>query len=305
METGKKHKATVFIGAGDIFDNPERLNTKEGLAISEMFQRIRSKYRNSFFIPGNHDQISSNHNILDLFSPIVTVFSKPSFVDIPDARLFFLPYLRESEDLYTAIRGFEKLDTPGKKYLFAHFWDKGTISVDPEAIDLSKINLGFFDRIFLGHYHVPSSNLSSKVIYFGTLLNKKFNETGEKGCWLLDTETNSLEFIKNPHSPEFIQTLDTNVLNNIETLNKNAYYRIACDPENVLEVTKLLSVAKGFELLSKKDEDTQQQISILNIEKKNSSSLRDYILTNCGLFIPEGVTEDEFKEAGTTFMANL
>ena len=305
VETGKKHKATAFIGCGDIFDSPERLNTKEGLAISDMFQNIKAKYPNTYFIPGNHDQISSEHNILSLFSPIVKVYNKPSFLDVPGARLFFLPYLRESLDVYTAIKDFEKWDCPGKKYLFAHFWDNQTISVDPEAIDLKKTNINFFDRIFLGHFHVPTTNLDNKVIYLGTLLNKRFNENGDKGCWILDVEQNSLKFYPNPHSPEFVQTLDTNVMSDLENLNKNAYYRVACDPENVLEVNKLLSSVKGFEIISKKETDTAGHISILNIEKKNSSTLKDYILKNCELFMPNGVSKDEFKAAGEGFMVNM
>ena len=170
---------------------------------------------------------------------------------------------------------------------------------------MTKINTDFFDRIFLGHFHSPTTNVDSKIVYLGTLLNKRFNETGDKGCWILDVDHNSLTFHINPHSPEFIQTLDTAVLADLENLNKNAYYRIACDPENVLEISKLLSTVRGYEIISKKDTDVVGHISILNVEKKNSSTLKDYILKNCGLFLPEGVTETEFKEAGTTFMANL
>lgn len=305
-DLGKKHKATVFIGGGDIFDTSEKLNTKEGLAIMEMFKYIKSKYANTFFLVGNHDQISSDYNILDLFSPIVKVFSKPSFVDIPNARLFFLPYLRDCEDVYKAMSEFETLDCPGKKYVFGHFWDTSVMSVDAEAVDLEKINLNMYDKVFLGHYHVPTADLSNKVIYLGTLLNKRFNETGPKGCWILDTDSGKLDFYKNPNSPEFFQLQDTNILVDAENLIENGYYRVACDPENVLEVTKLLSNVKGFELVSKQiEDDSSVRVSIMNIEKKNSSSLKDYILANCNLFVPEGINLTEFKEHGASFLAGL
>lgn len=306
VETGKKHRATTFVGLGDIFDASERLNTKEGLAIMEMFQHIKAKFANNFFLVGNHDQISAEHNILDLFSSIVKVYSKPSFVDVQGARLFFLPYIRESEDVYKALKGFEALDCPGKKYAFCHFWDSSVMSVDPEAIDLSKVNVNFFDRIFLGHHHVPTSNLASKVVYVGTLLNKKFNETGPKGCWILDTETNHISFYKNPHSPEFFQAMDTTILTDIENLETNAYYRVACSPENVLEVSKILSKTKGFELISKQSDGVDaMKVSILNVEKKNATSLKDYIFSNCSIFTPPGISEEEFKKAGTTFLSSL
>ena len=306
IKVGKEYHASVFISSGDTFDAAERLNTKEGLAILELFKRVRKAFPKNYWITGNHDAISNNHNILDLFSQTINVFSKPSFLDIQDCRLFFLPYLRETADIYSAINEFEKnYDCPGKKYFFGHFWDSKTISVDPDAVDLSKINTNFFDRMFTGHFHVPSNDLNSKVVYLGTLLNKKFSESGKKGCWILDTEKNFLEFVENPYSPEFITTVDTNLLLNLETLNTNAYYRIYTSPENVIEITKILGSTKGFELLTKNNEENSEQISILNIEKKNSSSLKEYILNNAELYLPEGVKLEEFKEIGEHFMSNL
>jgi DNA repair exonuclease SbcCD nuclease subunit len=306
IEQGKKHKAATFIGCGDIFDAPEKLPTREGLAISEMFKQIKGAYSNSFFIAGNHDQISSDRTILDLFSPLVKVFNNASFVDVADARLFFLPYTREAEDLYAAIKSFEKFDCPGKKYLFAHFWDKTIMSVDPEAIDLNRINLDFFDRIFLGHFHVPTEDMDSKVIYLGTLLNKRFNETGKKGCWILNTKKNSIKFVENPNSPTFVVTKDTNLLGNIENIITNAYYRVECSPDNVLAITKLLSACKGVEIVSKSTEAEQtNSISLASVEKKNASSLKDYILANCNLFMPDGVTEQEFKTHGQQFLGAM
>lgn len=306
VEEGKKHKADTFVGCGDIFDMPEKLPTREGLVISEMFKNIKNNYSNSFFIAGNHDQISSDRTILDLFSPLVKVFNQSSFVDLDGSRLFFLPYIREVEDFYTAMKKFEQYDCPGKKYLFAHFWDKAIMSVDPEAVDRKKMNLDFFDRIFTGHFHVPSDDVKEKIIYVGTLLNKKFNESGKKGCWILNTKKNTLKFIENPNSPTFITTKDTNLLSSAESLQVNAYYKVECSPENILDVTKLLTVVKGFEIVSKTDINNQSDaISLSSAEKKNSSSLKDYILDNCGLFLPEGITKTEFKEHGALFLGSM
>lgn len=306
VEEGKKHKADTFIATGDIFDAPEKLPTREGLAISEMFKVIKSNYANSFFISGNHDQISSDRTILDLFSPLVKVFNTPSFVDVEGSRLFFMPYIRESEDLYKTLAKFETYDCPSKKYLFAHFWDTSIMSVDPEAIDISKVNLDFFDRIFLGHFHVPTENVKNKLIYLGTLLNKRFNESGKKGCWILNTKKNTLKFIENPHSPSFYVTKDSVLLANPEAIDPNGYYRVECAPDNVLTITKLLSNTRGLEILNKSSDSPQiASISLDGAEKKNSSSLKDYILTNCKIFMPEGVTEEEFKTHGNLFLGSM
>lgn len=305
-EIGLQKQCNTFISCGDAFDSAEKLLTKEGIIISNMLKEISATYSNTIFISGNHEKLSADHSILDLFNPIIKVVSTPSFIDILGARLFFLPYIRESEDFYSAIQEFKKFDVIGKKYLFAHFWDFSVMEVDTEAIDLTKADLSMFDRVFTGHFHVPSSDINSKVIYVGTLLNKKFNETGPKGCWLLDTDLNTVEFIINPHSPEFFNTTDQNILNNSEFLDKNAYYKVACDPENVLEISKLLSHTKGFELTSKQLHDSStEKISLLAAEKKNTTSFKEYVLLNCKPFIPEGVSEADFKKYGETFLSGL
>lgn len=167
------------------------------------------------------------------------------------------------------------------------------------------MNLDFFDRIFTGHFHVPSDNDKDKLIYVGTLLNKKFNESGKKGCWILNTKKNTLKFIENPNSPAFITVTDTNLLLSTETLETNAYYRVQCSPENVMAVTKMLSAVKGFEIISKVVDNHQASVSLEAVEKKNSSSLKDYILENCKLFMPDGCTEDEFKSHGSNFLGSM
>lgn len=308
-DTGVKEGATAFLALGDVFDRPEKIPTKEGQHILDTFKYVRSKFqKHTIFLAGNHDQISRDYNILELFSSkeALSVVSKPIILDIDDkSRLFFLPYIREVEDIYSAIEELTKFDCAKKKYLFAHFWDTTTIGMDPGSVDLTKINTAFFDRIFLGHFHVPTKDLKSKVIYLGTLLNKKFNETGPKGCWILDTVKNSLKFIHNPHSPEFQTSEDKLILASAATLDKNAYYRVYCEPDNILDVSKLLSSTKGFEILNKKQGNGQALITIDHIEKKNALSLKDYIIKNCVLFVPSGVTESEFKEKGLELLKDL
>lgn len=308
-DVGTANHADAFIALGDIFDRPEKIPTKEGQHILDTFKYIRSKFpKNTLFMAGNHDQISRDYNILELFASkdTLSVISKPTILDLDDkSRLFFLPYIREVDEIYAAIEELTKFDCPKKKYLFGHFWDTSTIAMDPGSVDLSKINSKFFDRIFLGHFHVPTKNLKEKVIYLGTLLNKKFNETGPKGCWILDTAKDTLKFIINPHSPEFFSVEDTLILANSASLDKNAYYRVYCEPDNILEVSKLLSSSKGFEILNKKQLDAHSFISIDHVEKKNALSLKDYIIKNCSLFLPEGVTEAEFKEKGLELLKDL
>ena len=307
-ELGKQRKATHFFGLGDIFDKPERLPTKEGIEIQTTFKAITDLYKGKCgLLTGNHDKVSENTSILDLFKHSIPIFNKTDFLDIDGARLFFIPYLREPEDFYNAVSDIKKnWDYPGKKYLFAHFWDTSIMGVDPEAINLSKFDARFFDRIFCGHYHVPTNDLTNLVIYLGTLLNKKFSETGPKGAWILDTDKNKLEFVKNPHSPEFFSVEDVVILNNPEVIERNAYYRIYCNADTVLDVQRLLSATKGFEILPKKEATgILNNISIEAVDKRNNQTLKQYVLANCGIFTPQDITEDEFRTRGSELLSDL
>lgn len=307
-DLGKQKKCTHFFGLGDIFDKAERLPTKEGIEIQNTFNYITGLYKAKCgLLTGNHDKVSDTVSILDLFQHSIPIYNKVEFVDVDEARLFFIPYIREPEDFYKAIEDIKSnWDCPGKKYLFAHFWDTTIMGVDPEAIDLKKFDFRFFDRIFCGHYHVPSNDLSNLVIYLGTLLNKRFSETGPKGAWILDTGKNKIEFIKNPHSPEFFSVEDAVIINNPEIIERNAYYRVYCNADTVMDVGRLLSACKGFEILPKKEASTTSaNISIDTVDKKNNQTLKEYVLANCAIFCPEGIETEEFKTRGSELLVDL
>jgi DNA repair protein SbcD/Mre11 len=306
-EVGRTHEAKLFIILGDLFERAEKLPTKEGLAIVDTLKQVKAIYPNKFYaLTGNHDQISSDSNILNLFNNILTVIDKPTLLDIDGGRLFFTPYIREPEELCKTVNEFKNYDCLGNKYLFGHFWDSTVMGVDSEAIDINKLNVKFFNRIFLGHYHVPTIDLNNLIIYSGTLLNHKFSETGPKGCWILETDTNEIEFIKNPHSPEFYSTDDTVLLNDPTVVEARAYYRVYCDATNVVDITKILALSKGYEILSKKDDDTEtSSVSIESVEKKNSLTLKEFIFKNALLYTPDGVTTDEFLSRGKELLSDL
>lgn len=307
-DIGRQKKCTHYFGLGDIFDKAERLPTKEGLEIQNTFKYINALYKGKCgLLTGNHDKVSDTVSILELFKDSIPIINNVWHLDVDDARLFFIPYLREPEDFYKAIENIQKdLDCPGKKYLFGHFWDTSIMSVDPEAIDLTKFNVRFFTRVFCGHYHVPTNDLTNLVVYLGTLLNKKFSETGPKGCWVLDTDKNKLEFIKNPHSPEFFSVEDVVILGAPEAIEKNAYYRVFCNADTIMDVSRLLSACKGFEILPKKEASAaSNNISIDTVDKKNNQTLKEYVLANCGIFTPEGIEVDEFRTRGSELLVNL
>lgn len=309
-EEGKQHGAEYFISLGDMFEKADKLLTREGNHIKDCLAQVSSQYGKNKHIAlrGNHCSINENYSIVNLFSDTLTPINTPTFLDVDGGRLFFCPYQRESEDIYNTLGSFEKKDCIGNKYLFGHFWTSDVMAVDSDAIDLDKFNYRFYNRILCGHYHKPSESDDNLITYVGTLLNKSFSETGPKGCWLLDTVSNKIEFIRNPHSPEFFSTEDSAILSNPTTIDSNSYYKVATSAENITHISRLLEEAKGFELVCKTDstsDDSVNLVSIDTVEKNNSLTLRDFIFKNATLYCPDNIDLESFVSKGKELLGGL
>lgn len=307
-ETGIKNGAEYFISLGDMFEKPDKILTREGNHIRDCLAKVSSMYgkKKHLALRGNHCSINEEYSIVSLFADTLTPINLPTFLDVDGGRLFFCPYQREPEDIYKTLNEFENRDCPGNKYLFGHFWFNDVMAIDSDAIDLSNFNHRFYNRILCGHYHHISKDLSNLVIYIGTLLNKNFGETGPKGCWILETETNELTFIKNPNSPEFYVVEDTDVFENPSIVEENAYYKIAASAESLTDLNRLLSKSKGYELVCKSSKsDGNTDVSIDAVERHNSLTLRDFIFKNATLYCPEDVSLDDFVLKGRDLLGNL
>jgi DNA repair exonuclease SbcCD nuclease subunit len=86
-----------------------------------------------------------------------------------------------------------------------------------------------FDWCFVGHFHGANKVLRN-VISIGSPTMQNFGEEGQKkGWWLLDTDKNTVQFLENTKSPQFI-TLDIDENMRVPDLNGGRadvdYFRI-------------------------------------------------------------------------------
>ena len=96
------------------------------------------------------------------------------------------------------------------------------------------------------------------------------------------------------------------IINKPEEIERNAYYRVYCNADTVLDVSRLLSICKGFEILPKKEASaTSSNISIDTVDKKNNQTLKEYVLANCAIFCPKDIEPEEFKTRGSELLSDL
>ena len=158
------------------------------------------------FVCGNHDYTMWNKSpamvqlLEHLGGNMVTVSN--GFVERDSFDFYIEDYTRAVDDLNACLPTL-KLD---RKTIFLAHQDLigsqygGIINqrgLDPDFLSKK------FAWSFVGHYH-KSEAVRENVISCGAPLPHNFSDMhGDRGWWILDTETNELKFCKNDFSPQF------------------------------------------------------------------------------------------------------
>lgn len=183
IEYSKENNITTILMSGDIFDKNSVIMKDKKF----FYDTIRTNSEIDFYyIKGNHDSSSKyNDNIGNLHT----------FNEIKS-------YIKDN----IRIIGYELSDNNESLYNVAPFTtDKFNIMMlhgdiknkkDSNYIDLKKLQNKNINYFALGHIHKREEGVvgESKYAYPGCVLGRGFDETGEKGFLVLDTETNTIVF---------------------------------------------------------------------------------------------------------------
>ena len=185
IEFAKQNSITTIIMSGDIFDKDSvLLNDKKFF-----YDSIKVNPEIDFYyIKGNHDSNSKYNDIIDNLHTFDGVQS----------------YVKEN----VRIIGYELSDDDSVLYNYIPFTtDKFNImllhgdinnSRDENYIDLKKLQNKNVNYFALGHIHKRDGGMvgNSKYVYPGCVLGRGFDEVGDKGFLVLDTNTSETTFHK-------------------------------------------------------------------------------------------------------------
>jgi DNA repair exonuclease SbcCD nuclease subunit len=225
----KVTKDDIIVHLGDLFDNRNVIPINllnYGMDIVEEISKISPLH----IIIGNHDlwsKSSSDVNSVRPFRyiPNVSIYDRTSILDFNNKRILMMPYIENRLDQISLIKKNKDCD-----YLFCHSDLNGckmhltsVAHKNPDKIDIDEFIS--FKRVISGHIHIVQNN--KNFTFVGSLFQMDRNDMGDqKGIFVLDTETDNLEFYPNKISPIFtkVHIKNDNDVENLESLKSSNNY---------------------------------------------------------------------------------
>jgi DNA repair exonuclease SbcCD nuclease subunit len=197
-DVAKKAKIDTIFFAGDVFHDRHEIGVNT-LHIAKKFFDTLKDYQ-IYILPGNHDAfLSSNVDINSveiLQNEHITVFTKPTTVDVGGKKVTFCPWKTDISQL-------EKVDM-----LVGHFELKNFRLNSVSICDHGESSTDVLEKanyVVSGHFHFRELRQYEQgyVLYLGSPYQMDFGDREqEKGLTIIDFDTFETEFIVNEISPK-------------------------------------------------------------------------------------------------------
>ena len=194
-----------LIHLGDFFDNRKNMSLKTLFYARSIGNKLRH-FDKSYLILGNHDlfykdrYLPNSHQIFGSMDHIEVV-DKPTEV----GDMLLVPWVVEGTE-WVDFGNF--IEETNQKYCLGH-WEINGAAMNQSGQVVADGDWNFnifskFERTLSGHFHTIGT-YDNNVTYLGSPYHMTFNDTGVRGFYVFDDETNELEFIPWDKSPKFVQ----------------------------------------------------------------------------------------------------
>jgi len=199
----------ILIHNGDVFDNRQSVNLLVLHKGITLFEKLSEIFIDGIYvIAGNHDvmrKTSNDVSSLDClkYIPRVNILKEPVIAEISSNRILFMPWRTNDEEERKCIADFssDRID-----YLFCHTNIRSLHFDNYREVDegLSVTELSDIRRVFAGHIHWGQQKGNVTMIGNPYQMTRS-DAMNTKGFYLLDFETDNLEFRENTYSPKFVR----------------------------------------------------------------------------------------------------
>lgn len=188
---------------GDIFHNRNEISVNT-LTIAKEFFSILKDFR-IFISTGNHDCYYKDRSdvnsitLLDGWDNIVIVDKEPLIINANGKKISLIPW------------GTEVKDIPESDICFGHFEIKSFHMNSYKICDHGFESHSLLDKspfVLSGHFHKRELRKydKGKILYVGSPYQQNFGDVGDsRGVYILNTETEEIDFIENNVSPKHIR----------------------------------------------------------------------------------------------------
>lgn len=277
-----KNGIKYVLDAGDIFHKRKAVDTTTFNLVFNEIKAFSDAGITVIMIPGNHTQVDNSdfpEHSIEPFKEIENVLVLDKFkehtIQVDDTQendifIFPAPYSKNAEmvkkklDKYAydiSNHGIEK-----QSILLGHlgvsgaFVGKSSYAM-ADAFTVDDLFPHHFQFVVLGHFH-KSQDLGGykHVFYTGAPIQHNFNDSGQdKGCWVIDMETQTKEFVEIP-SPKFITVTDWKAVDQKELEGNFVRYQVPAS--EVEELSENLPETSKHRLEVQKSYDTEKRIDI-------------------------------------------
>lgn len=199
----KEHNILHVIQLGDMFDRRKYINFQSlKLGREYLLEPLNQGYT-TWALVGNHDTYYKNTNevnsldlLLDGYHNI-NVVNSPTEIDFEDKKFLLVPWICPDNEKQCM----DAITTTTADVVVGHFEITGFEmyrgAVCDEGLDVSVFRT--LPMVLSGHFHHKSQN--KNIQYLGTPYEITWSDYGDiKGFHIYDTDTNELEFVRNPFS---------------------------------------------------------------------------------------------------------
>lgn len=269
---------------GDIFDSRDLINVK---IMNEVYKLFTNDFQ-FHIIVGNHDLYHTNSNditslkFLHKFSNVL-LYSDIIEINFWNKKILFVPWVIDEHEFCKSI------DSYSADYVMCHA-DINGFNMTREKISdnqgMSANSFSNFSKVFSGHFHAFQNKQFDKTLitYVGSPYQLNRGDIGDKrGFIILDTDTDTFEFIENTVSNKFIKIEYPNEI--IESELENNFVDIIVDEKllgddvnKYLDKINKIKLADECHIIVRKDQSYLDDTIQLDVESKSIQQiLTDYV----------------------------
>lgn len=206
LDTAKERDIKKFIFLGDWFNNRKSVSVPSLHESNEIFKKVEQQFDTSYIVVGNHDMFYNDliePNGLDVFQSSKIHIIK-NLTLLPDTNILLIPWLIDNDD----IQKIKDNDTESP-IAMGHLGINDVYFNRSEKAKSKNNKLSFSDfdnykLVLSGHYHQYGEyGNNGNIIYIGSPYHMTFNDSGKRGIYIYDTDTNDIEFIEYTKAPKY------------------------------------------------------------------------------------------------------
>jgi len=192
----------TIIHLGDFLDRRKFVNFLTLHAVrSKFIQRLESSNIKMHCILGNHDIFFKNksevNSLRELFSDKFVVYDVPTVVNFDGLPIAMLPWINKDNEE----ESLQFIENTTAEIVCAHLELTGYQVLKNTPFDggMNPALFAKFKTVYTGHFHTRHSR--DNIHYLGCPYQITLNDYGDKkGFHILDTYTQDIEFVRNPHT---------------------------------------------------------------------------------------------------------